>query len=211
MMRFLFLIILSFSLSLTADSQDRIITGQVFSLQDGAALPGVSVIVKGFSKGTATDKEGRYKIALSGNSKELIFSNVGYTPQEITVSNSPVINVKLEENAATLSNVIVTAAGIRRQKNKLGYSVSTINADQLAQKSEPDPIRSLSGKVAGVNIQGSGGVAGGGTNITIRGNSSLGNNNQPLFVVDGVPFDNFSFTNAGSATVGGAGITNRGF
>lgn len=137
MVRFLFLINVSFFFCFIAGAQDKIITGQVFSSQDGTSLPGVSVIVKGFSKGTATDKEGKYKISVSGDGKVLLFSNVGYTPQEIAVTNSPVINVKLGENATTLSNVIVTAAGIKRQKNKLGYSVSTINADQLAKNQSP--------------------------------------------------------------------------
>ncbi|MCW3078633.1 SusC/RagA family TonB-linked outer membrane protein [Segetibacter sp.] len=210
-MKQLLLFGISFLLSLAGFSQSRVITGHVTATADNAALPGVSIVVKGMSKGTATDKEGNYKIVVNDNAKSLVFSNIGYTLQEVPITNTPVLDVKLAESSATLANVVVTAAGIRRNKNKLGYSVSTVNADQIAQKSEPDPLRALTGKVAGVNIQGSGGVAGGGTNITIRGNSSLGNNNQPLFVVDGVPFDNSSFANAGSSSVGGAGVTNRAF
>ncbi len=193
------------------NSQGRIVSGQVTSQQDGSFIPGVSITVKGLSKGTTTDRQGTYKIPVTDDAGVLVFSNIGYGMLEVPVSGRSVIDVKLAESSATLNNVIVTAAGIRRQKNKLGYAVSTIDAGQIAQKSEPDPIRSLSGKVAGVNIQGSGGIAGGGTNITIRGNSSLGNNNQPLFVVDGVPFDNSSFANAGTTTVGGGGVTNRAF
>ncbi|WP_207955543.1 SusC/RagA family TonB-linked outer membrane protein [Segetibacter sp. 3557_3] len=211
MMRFYLVIIIILSTRFIAVSQTRIISGQVTSQQDGSFLPGVSIVVKGLSKGTTTDKQGRYKLAVADNAMVLVFSNIGYGSQEVPIATTPVMDIKLAESSTTLSNVIVTAAGIKRQKNKLGYAVTTLNADELAQKSEPDPIRSLSGKVAGVNIQGSGGVAGGGTNITIRGNSSLGNNNQPLFVVDGVPFDNSSFANAGAASVGGAGVTNRAF
>lgn len=211
MKQFFFLVIFFFFIFFSAYSQTRIITGRVTSLQNSVALSGVSIVVKGLSKGTSTDKEGKYKISVSDNAAILVFSNVGYALQEVPITSSSVIDIKLAESSAMLSDVVVTAAGIKREKNKLGYSVSTLNADQLSQKSEPDPLRSLSGKVAGVNIQGSGGVVGGGTNITIRGNSSLGNNNQPLFVVDGVPFDNSSFANAGSATVGGAGVTNRAF
>ncbi|TDH21488.1 SusC/RagA family TonB-linked outer membrane protein [Segetibacter sp. 3557_3] len=210
-MRFYLVIIIILSTRFIAVSQTRIISGQVTSQQDGSFLPGVSIVVKGLSKGTTTDKQGRYKLAVADNAMVLVFSNIGYGSQEVPIATTPVMDIKLAESSTTLSNVIVTAAGIKRQKNKLGYAVTTLNADELAQKSEPDPIRSLSGKVAGVNIQGSGGVAGGGTNITIRGNSSLGNNNQPLFVVDGVPFDNSSFANAGAASVGGAGVTNRAF
>jgi TonB-linked SusC/RagA family outer membrane protein len=209
MKKFLFSIVFYF-IFFNAYSQERIITGQVTSLQEGAGLQGVSVVIKGMSKGTATDKDGKFRISVTSGTEILVFSNVGYTTLEAPITGSQ-LNIKLAENSTTLSNVIVTAAGIKRNKNKLGYSVTTLNADQVAQKSEPDPLRALTGKVAGVNIQGSGGVAGGGTNITIRGNSSLGNNNQPLFVVDGVPFDNSSFANAGSASVGGAGVTNRAF
>jgi len=211
MKQFIIFMICSFSLLLDAKSQEKTITGQITSQQDGSFLPSVSVVVKGMSKGTSTDKQGKFQIVVPATATTLVFSNVGFVAQEVSITESPIINIKLVESSSTLDNVIVTAAGIRRQKNKLGYSVSTVNADQITQKSEPDPLRSLTGKVAGVDIQSSGGVAGGGTSITIRGNSSLGNNNQPLFVVDGVPFDNSSFANAGSASVGGSGVTNRAY
>lgn len=211
MRRFILFSVLYLFIVNAAFSQARVITGHVSSQQDGSDLSGVSIVVKGLTKGTVTDKTGYFRLAISADAKHLVISNVGYGLQEIPISAADIIKVKLAETSAMLNDVIVTAAGIKRQKNKLGYAVTTLNADQLAQKSEPDPIRALSGKVAGVNIQGSGGVAGGGTNINIRGNSSLGNNNQPLFVVDGVPFDNSSFANAGSASVGGAGVTNRAF
>ncbi len=140
----------------------------------------------------------------------LVFSSVGFQAAEITVGSQQTIDVTLTADTKQLSEVVVTAAGIVRDKNALGYSVSTLDATKLAQRSEPDPLRALTGKVAGVNVQGSGGAAGGATNITIRGNSSLGNNNQPLFVVDGVPFDNSSFTQP-DGFVGGSTTTNRAF
>lgn len=195
---------------LITDNQERTITGKVTSKLDNAGLPGVSVMIKGTNKGTVTDMDGKYKISVPGNAT-LVFTYISFETQEVVVGSQSVINIQLLESSKTLNEVVVTAAGIKREKSSLGYSVTTVSAEKLAQKSEPDPLRALTGKVAGVNIQSSGGVAGGGTNITIRGNSSLNGNNQPLFVVDGVPFDNSSFTNVGATSVGASGVTNRAF
>ncbi|WP_299291558.1 TonB-dependent receptor plug domain-containing protein, partial [uncultured Mucilaginibacter sp.] len=191
--------------------QERTITGKVTSKLDNIGLPGVSVIIKGTNKGTVTDMDGKYKISVPGSASTLVFTYISFETQEVVVGSQSTINIRLLESSKTLNEVVVTAAGIKREKSALGYSVTTVTADKLAQKSEPDPLRALTGKVAGVNIQSSGGVAGGGTNITIRGNSSLNGNNQPLFVVDGVPFDNSSFANVGATSVGGSGVTNRAF
>jgi len=191
--------------------QDIVVTGKVTSKSDGFALPGVSVTIKGTNKGTVTDPQGNFKISVPNSSAILVFTYVSFDSQEVLVGSNSTLNIQLVENLKSLKEVVVTAAGIKREKSTLGYSVSTVSADKLAQKSEPDPLRALTGKVAGVNIQSSGGVAGGGTNITIRGNSSLNGNNQPLFVVDGVPFDNSSFSNVGATSVGASGVTNRAF
>lgn len=195
---------------LITDNQERTITGKVTSKLDNAGLPGVSVLIKGTNKGTVTDMDGKYKISVPGNAT-LVFTYISFETQEVVVGSQSTINIQLLESSKTLNEVVVTAAGIKREKSSLGYSVTTVSAEKLAQKSEPDPLRALTSKVAGVNIQSSGGVAGGGTNITIRGNSSLNGNNQPLFVVDGVPFDNSSFTNVGATSVGASGVTNRAF
>ncbi|MEJ7739436.1 MAG: SusC/RagA family TonB-linked outer membrane protein [Chitinophagaceae bacterium] len=206
----LILLFYSLVISMAAFSQDRSITGFVTSNQNGSALPDVSVVVKGSNLGTTTDKDGRFQINIPANARTLVFSYIGYTLQEMPIGNGSTMNVKLTEASQTLTDIVVTAAGIKRQKGSMGYSVTTLQSDKIAQKSEPDPLRALTGKVAGVNIQSSGGAAGGATNINIRGNSSLGNNNQPLFVVDGVPFDNSSFGST-DGTVGGQTTTNRAF
>ncbi|MDB5003280.1 MAG: TonB-dependent receptor plug [Mucilaginibacter sp.] len=190
---------------------ERTITGTVTSKTDGSTLPGVNVLIKGTNKGTATNIDGKYSLIVSGDQSVLVFTYIGYKTQEITVGNASVVNAQLVDDSKGLNEVVVTAAGIKRGKNSLGYSVTTVNADKLAQKSEADPLRALEGKVAGVNIASSGGAAGGATNITIRGNSSLNGNNQPLFVVDGIPFDNSSFANVGNTTVGAAAVTNRAY
>ncbi len=194
----------------TVNAQQKAIRGKVTDNTDGTPLPGVSVVAKGTAAGTVTDVDGNYQLLITEATITLTFSFVGYLAKEISVGNLTTINVKLANDAQQLSEVVVTAVGIQREKKALGYAVSTIKGNQLQQVSEPDPLRALSGKVAGVNIQGSGGAAGGATNITIRGNSSLSNNNQPLFVVDGVPFDNSTFNTDGGFAAG-ATFTNRAF
>lgn len=183
-------------------SQQRPITGKVTD-ETGEPLAGVMVTVTGTTTGTSTDNTGQYRIMVPPTATSLTFHFVGYADVNEPLGTSNVINVSLQPDQLELSEVVVTAAGIERKSNTLGYAVSTVNADALAQKNEPDPVRALTGKVAGVNIQGGGGVAGGSTNITIRGNSSLGNNNQPLYVVDGIPFDNSTFDRVGERNTQG--------
>ncbi|MEJ7767680.1 MAG: TonB-dependent receptor plug domain-containing protein, partial [Chitinophagaceae bacterium] len=191
-------------------AQERIISGTVTAAKDGTPLGDVSIMLQGANKGTTSGPDGKFQIPVTGKSKTLVVSYVGYATQEVAITGNSTFSVKLVEGTETLKVIVVTAAGIKRQKGSMGYSVSTLQSGQIAEKSEPDPVRALTGKVAGVNVQSSGGAAGGATNINIRGNSSLGNNNQPLFVVDGVPFDNSSFGST-DGTVGGQTTTNRAF
>ena len=186
---------------------DTTIRGKVLS-ENGEPYPGTTIVEKGTSNGVTSGGDGSFSLKVKTGAT-LVVTAIGYHVMEIPVGESGVIQLKAA--VKQLHDVVVTAAGIARQKTSLGYSVSTVSSDKLAQKSEPDPVRALQGKVAGVNISSAGGVAGGGTNITIRGNSSLNGNNQPLFVVDGVPFDNSTFASVGASTVGGVGVTNRAF
>ena len=162
-------------------AQDRKITGKVTAAEDGSALPGVSVVVKGTSKGVNTDGSGSFSIDAS-TSSTLVFSFVGTVSQEIPVGNKSVINVTLAADTKQLSEVVVTAVGIQRDKKALAFAVSNVKGTDLQQRSEPDPLRALSGKVPGVNITAGNGAPGAGTRITIRGNNSFTGNNQPLFV-----------------------------
>jgi TonB-linked SusC/RagA family outer membrane protein len=189
-----FLMVCVACLSLTA--QDRKITGKVLSAEDGSALPGVSVVVKGTTKGTNTDASGNYVIEAPG-SATLVFSFVGTTSQEVSIGNRTAVDVRMAADSKLLNEVVVTAIGIQRDKKALAYAVSSVKGDQLAQRSEPDPLRALTAKVPGVNIIAGGGAPGQGTRITIRGNNSFDGNNQPLFVVDGIPFDNSTNANSG--------------
>ncbi|MFX1704522.1 SusC/RagA family TonB-linked outer membrane protein [Chitinophaga sp. CC14] len=186
---------------------DIVVKGKILS-ETGDPFPGATVMEKGTGNGVTSAGDGTFTLKVKEGAT-LVITAIGYSITEVKASDAGI--VRLKAAVKQLQDFVVTAAGIARQKNSLGYSVSTITSDKLAQKSEPDPVRALTGKVAGVNVQSAGGVAGGGTNITIRGNSSLNGNNQPLFVVDGVPFDNSSFANVGATTVGGAGVTNRAF
>ncbi|AEE19803.1 SusC/RagA family TonB-linked outer membrane protein [Dokdonia sp. 4H-3-7-5] len=155
--------------------------------EENGPLPGANVIVKGTATGTQTDFDGNYSIQASPTDV-LIFSFVGYTTKEVTVGNQTTINVGLASDNA-LEEVIVTAQGIKREKKAVGYAVTTIQSEAIGSRPSTDVARVLQGKAPGVNIQQTSGLAGSGTNIIIRGYSSINGSNQPLFVVDGIPFN----------------------
>jgi len=182
--------------TLSLFAQVREITGTVVSDEDGEPLPGVSVSVKGTSIGSITDVDGNYSISVPQDGTSLVFSFVGLLSQEQEIGNSTVIDVHMEQNLLELDEVVVTALGISREKKALGYSVSQIDAEDIEQNPENDIGRVLSGKAAGVRVTATSGVSGSGTNITIRGYSSIKGNNQPLFIVDGVRFS--GTTNSGT-------------
>lgn len=196
------------ALSMEVSAQQRVITGTVISDEDGLGLPGASVLVKGTTVGTTTDLDGNFSINVPDGSNVLIFSFVGLKSQEEAIGNRSVINVTLTTDASQLSEVVVTAIGIEKDKKALGYAVSTVGDELIQNRPEADVSRVLQGKVAGVNITATNGLSGSGTNIIIRGYSSATGSNQPLFVVDGVPFS--SGTNAaGGFTQGGATTSSR--
>ncbi len=174
----------------TAQAQDRVVTGKVTSSDDGSPIPGVSIVVKGTTKGTTTDASGNYRLTLSGNATSLVFSSVGLTKVEEAINGRTVIDVALSTASESLNEVVVTAQGIERDTRSLGYATQNVNGSALAQRSEPNVLNTLQGKVAGVNITSSSGAPGASTNINIRGITSFNGNNQPLIVVDGIIFSN---------------------
>ncbi|AEI47693.1 SusC/RagA family TonB-linked outer membrane protein [Runella slithyformis] len=180
----------------TGVAQDRKITGKVTSAEDGSPLPGVSVVVKGTSKGTNTDAAGSYSIDAPVNAT-LVFSFVGTLTQEIAIGSRTTVNLALAADTKQLSEVVVTAQGIVREKRALGYSVASVDAKNIQDRPQADVGRVLQGKIAGVNVTATSGVSGTGTNITIRGYSSITGSVQPLFVVDGVPFNSNTNTRGG--------------
>src|SRR6185295_3402391 len=190
-MRKFLLLIFSFVLTLSsAWAQERMISGKVTSSEDGSALPGVNVVLKGTRNGTVTDADGVYKLTVPAEGGTLVFSFIGLETREEEIGTRNVVDLGLGADVKQLSEVVVTAVGIQRESKSLGYAVQRVKSDQIVQKSEPDLLKSLQGKVPGLIISGSGGLAGSSTRITIRGVNSFTGNNQPLFVVDGIPYNN---------------------
>ncbi len=201
-----FLLAISFLLMSVLAFGQRTITGVVTSAEDGSTLPGVSVVVKGTVLGTTTDRHGAYTITVPDGYNTLVFSFVGMKTKEVEIGDKSVINVELEPGALGLEEVVVTAIGIEREKKALGYSVQEVGGDEIAQSRQSNVVDALQGKVAGVRINKSSGDPGASSFIEIRGSASLTRNNQPLFVVDGVPIDNSG--NSGN-TVDGVAESNR--
>lgn len=167
-------------------AQEKTITGVVSDAS--GVLPGANIIVKGTKRGAQTDASGKYSIQAS-KGEVLVFTFIGTQDATATVGNASTINMVLKAEGVELTEVVVTSQGIKKEKKALGYAVTTIKAEDLASKPSTDVARALTGKAAGVNIQQTSGLSGSGTNIIIRGYSSITGSNQPLFVVDGVPFN----------------------
>ena len=179
----------SFGFALSVWAQDRVVTGKVSSSEDGSALPGVNVVVKGTTSGTVTDSEGKYSLTVPPSGGSLVFSFIGLTTQEIEIGERTVIDVQLGLDIKQLSEIVVTAQGIERDQKSLGYAQTTISSQLLSNKPETDVGRALQGRTPGLQILGSSGLAGSSSKISIRGNSSISFNNSPLWVVNGVPIN----------------------
>ncbi|HLL94404.1 MAG TPA: TonB-dependent receptor plug domain-containing protein, partial [Spirosoma sp.] len=174
---------------LPALAQDVTVRGRVTSSDDGSALPGVSVQVKGTTRGATTDADGNYSVSVPADGR-LVFSFIGFNSQELPVGNQSNLNVTLSSGSTNLNEIVVTAQGIERDKRSLGYSTQEVGSAMISQKSEPNLLNALQGKLAGVQISGQSGAAGASTNINIRGITSFNGSNQPLIVVDGIIFGN---------------------
>lgn len=185
----------------TGDQQSITVTGTVKS-DAGELLPGVSIVVKGTSTGVITNIDGNYSISAPNAQSVLLFSFVGMQPQEISVDGRTKIDVTLITTSIGVDEVIVTALGIKREEKSLGYSVGTVGGEELTRVVQENVLNSMAGKVTGVQISSTGG-AGSSVSMIIRGATSMSTDNQPLFVVDGVPMS--STVN----NVGGFGNDNR--
>ncbi|GAB3835010.1 SusC/RagA family TonB-linked outer membrane protein [Hymenobacter jeollabukensis] len=193
------------------EAQTRQVSGRVTDRSTGEGLPGATVLVKGTTNGVSTNSDGTFTLTVPAAGAVLQVSSVGYLSLDRPVGEETQLNIGLSSDTKQLSEVVVTALGIERDTRSLGYATQEIKAEQISQKSEPNVLNALQGKVAGVNITGASGLAGSSTNINIRGITSLQNGNQPLFVVDGIPISNdLDRTNGGSlGTLGGAQTSNR--
>lgn len=163
------------------------ITGTVRSSEDQLGIPGVNVVIKGSLTGTITDIDGNFSLnSKKGDTLSITF--VGMEPAERIVGSELFYSITLNPLTETLNDVIVTALGLKREEKALGYAVQNIKGDEVSKVKEMDVVNALSGKVSGVNIiQGDGSVGGGGSRIVIRGESSLAGNNDPLFIINGIP------------------------
>lgn len=178
-------------LSMAAMAQDVTITGTIRE-KDGALLPGANIVVKGTTRGTQSDVNGAYKLIVPANST-LIYSFVGKTPQEVVIGSRTSVDVTLEDDAKSLTEVVVIGYGTQRKKDLTG-SVVAVTSKDFVQGQITNPEQLVAGKVAGVQITSNGGAPGSGSQIRIRGGSSLNANNDPLIVIDGVPVDNNSIS-----------------
>ena len=181
-------------------AQERSVSGKVSSIDDSSGLPGVNVVIKGTTTGTITDFNGNYKLNVSDGSV-LVFSFIGYTTEEVEVGSRAIIDVQLSSDVKQLSEVVVTAFGVEREKKALGYAVQEIGSDELVKGQTRSALQSLQGKVAGVQIGNASGALGASTTVVLRGTSSLTGSNQALFIVDGVPINNAN-NNSGGVLAG---------
>jgi TonB-linked SusC/RagA family outer membrane protein len=176
-------------IALSTMAQQRTITGKVVG-DDGTPLPGVTIRTKGVTGGALTNTQGVYTVSVPQAATALEFSYIGFVTQTIPIGTQNVINVTLAAESRSLSEVVVTALGIRREAKALGYSAQSVKGGELTRADQTDVLKSLSGKIAGVQITSSSGTPGSSSYIQLRGSNTLTGDNQPLFVVDGSPISN---------------------
>ncbi|MCZ4223146.1 SusC/RagA family TonB-linked outer membrane protein [Pedobacter rhodius] len=183
-----------------------VIKGTVLSANDNTPLIGATVYIKGTKTGSSTDAQGQFSITIPANLKGqaivLTIASVGYESLDLPVSdiNAPV-SIKLKESNSNLNEVVVTALGIKKESKSLGYAITEVKGSEFTQARENNIANALTGKVAGVNATGLSTGPGGSSRVIIRGNTSFNGNNQPLYVVNGMPIDNT--VPGGSATTNG--------
>jgi TonB-linked SusC/RagA family outer membrane protein len=192
----IFALLLFFAVGSFSAFAQRTVTGNVTDA-GGNGMPGVNVIVKGTSAGTTTDATGHYSIAVNEDATTLVFSFIGYSTQEVLVGNRTSVDISMAEDARELSEVVVTALGVERSVKSLQYSMTSVSGDNFQEARTNNLANQLAGRVAGVNVSQIAGGPAGSSRVVIRGNKSLLGNNQPLYVVDGIPMDNSGFGQAG--------------
>lgn len=194
----LFSFMLLSALALESWAQERTISGTITSVDDGSSLPGVNVVLKGTTNGTITDVDGNYKLSVPSEGGTLRFSFIGLTTEEIEIGARSVIDLSMSSDVKQLSEVVVSALGVERETKALGYAVQSVNSDDLVKARETNVVNSLSGKIAGAQVTSSSGAVGSSSRIVLRGPSSITGNNQPLFVVDGIPISNVAYGSSNS-------------
>ncbi|QZT36843.1 SusC/RagA family TonB-linked outer membrane protein [Halosquirtibacter xylanolyticus] len=181
------------------------ITGLVISKRDNQPIPGATVVVSSTSIGTVTSFDGSFQISPPSEAKTLTVSYIGMKPVEVQITQKEFYKIVLESHNVSVDEVVVTALGVSREKKALGYSVQNISGSNVGPGDQGNAVAQLSGKVAGVQISGSSSAIGGSTRVLIRGANSITGENQPLFVIDGVPLDNANYSESKDRP-GGSGI-----
>lgn len=168
------------------DLQQTVVSGRVTD-SEGEGLPGVNIMVKETTIGTVTDVKGDYRLTVPDNAETLVFTSIGYLTEEVKVGNQNEINISMVEDIKSLSEVVVTAFGLEREKKSLSYATQEVETQQISEARELNVVNSLQGKVAGLSINTSGAGVGSEARVVLRGNRSISGDNQPLYVIDGVP------------------------
>lgn len=194
MKRFL-LVLLPLLLSITVWSQETEVTGTVISSEDGLPIPGVNIVVEGTTKGTTTDVDGNYSLLLGPDENTLVFSFVGFTSVTAEVDGRSTIDITLSPDVTSLQEVVIVGYGEQRRIDITG-SVANVEGEEITKQPSVNPVSALQGRVAGVQITNSG-APGASPEIRIRGTGTVYGNPNPLYVVDGVWYDDISFLNPG--------------
>lgn len=191
------LLVLGIMFTQNSSAQTLTVKGQVIDASSSESIPGVTVLIKGTAKGTLTDADGKYSIQVA-TGQTLVFSFVGYKPQQIEVGTASQINVKLEMSNTMLDEAVVVGEfGIKRNARAVGASTQSVRGTDIAESGRENFVNSLQGRISGVQITNSGGTPGSSSSIIIRGATSISGNNQPLFVIDGIPMSNTTFNPIG--------------
>ena len=189
-------------------AQTKDISGTVTSADDGSSIPGASVVVKETTLGTITNMEGKFTLRVPSSAKVLVITFVGMTSSEVVITGSNNYEVVLKAKTVSVDEVIVTAMGIKRSEKSLGYSAAKVSNEDINATGNSSMMNSLQGKIAGVNVSSASGAPGASSRVVLRGVSSLGGSNQPLYVIDGVPINN-SMAGSSTAINGGLDFGNR--
>jgi TonB-dependent SusC/RagA subfamily outer membrane receptor len=185
-MRKFLLLCFSFAFALNALAQERVISGKVSSSDDGSALPGVNVVLKGSTNGAVTDGDGNYRLSVSGTGGTLSFSFIGFVTQEVQINDRTVIDIKLQSDIQQLSEVVVSAGGLIVQKKELGNFTTTVKASDITGGKAANAVAGLQGKVPGLLISAVSSGVNPNYRVVLRGQRSLLGNNQALLVLDNV-------------------------
>ena len=192
MKKILIIFVLAFATAALALGQTVQITGTVTSQEDGLTIPGASVTVKGTTLGALTSANGTYSLAVPQSATTLVFNFIGMKKLEVPIQGRTIIDVVLEPDLVGLDEIVVTAMGVSREKKSLGYAVQDISTEEISRAGNPNLATNLSGKIAGIEVRQSSGMPGAPALVLIRGARSFDGNNQPLYVVDGMPISSGS-------------------